>query len=142
MKQPGLLLLMLLSFLATSGQEKKNVIDHSNLESIINAIFLAAKTNNPKLLKDLCPPTQENDGDTDCLCALYEEYKPHQCESNSHNRLSWKEFVDYFSNGSIAGDGLVEENRAEVPILFGPEGNRKETINLVKISGIWYLLSF
>jgi len=83
-------------------------------------------------LQDLCDPLGENDGDTQMICEL---------ATDDSNR---DEFLQYFSAGEIRGDAIISPNgdRAEVPFLFGPDGNSEETMELIYRNGQWYLFGF
>jgi hypothetical protein len=122
------------------GQSKTDL--HSTPENAVQAIFDAAKNQDFGLLTTLCDPLKENDGDTDCLCALSEDYVPHKCASDSHNRVTKAEFTKYFQMGKINGEVEIAGDEASVPIVFGPDGTQTETMNLVQRDGKWYLSSF
>lgn len=111
-------------------------------QDVVNTLFEAAKTDNPALLKGLCPPNQSNDGDTDCVCALASGYQPHKCAEDSHNHMLWKEYVEYFERGKINGEVRIGGNYAKVPFVFGLDASRSETMGLVLVDGRWYLMSF
>jgi len=51
-------------------------------------------------------------------------------------------FATFFSKGKINGNATIEGDKAQVPILFGPDGTKDETMNLVKKDNKWYLQSF
>jgi len=101
-------------------------------ERVVQIIFDAAKSGDLSALQDLCDPLGENDGDTQMICDL---------ATDDTNR---DEFVQYFSTGEIRGDAIISPDggRAEVPFLFGPDGNSEETMELIYRNGQWYLLSF
>ncbi len=52
-----------------------------------------------------------------------------------------EEFRQCFGKGKISGEVKIEGERASVPILFGPEGTKPETLEMVKVNGLWYLAS-
>jgi tetratricopeptide (TPR) repeat protein len=101
-------------------------------ESVVQAIFDAAKSGDFASLKNLCDPLGENDGDTQGICDL---------ATDDTNR---EEFVQYFATGRISGDAQIspEGDKAEVPFLFGPDGDREETMGLINRDGQWYLFGF
>lgn len=133
------LMICCLSLLLGSASYAQN---RKTPEKVMQALFKAAKKENPKFLKNLCPPDQSNDGDTECLCALEPSYVPHGCDEDSNNRLPFEEFVKYFKDGRLNGPIEIKEDRAAVPFLFGPNASRKETMNMIRIEGNWYLSSF
>ena len=101
--------------------------------NVVNAIFYAARTQDFQILGELCDPEGKGDGDTRSICDL---------AFSKEN----EEFVEVFKNGKVSGSTTNESNEygdfAAVPILFGPKGDKKETMNLVKRDGKWYLSSF
>ncbi len=117
-------------------------VDQSKPEAVVQAIFDAARTEEFKPLGTLCDPLQQNDGDTDCICAMSPRYKAHQCSQNSMNRVSVEEYVQYFLKGAVKGEARIDGDAAEVDFLFGAEGRNQETMTLVRRDGKWYLSSF
>lgn len=104
--------------------------DHSTPELVVGAIFTAAKTNDAAILRGLCDPEGEADGDVTDLCEIPES--------------EFAEFVQFFANGSITGPAVVapDGNTARVPNSFGPPDNQQaETIVVVKRGDAWFLLS-
>ena len=103
-------------------------IDQSTPEKAVEAVFNAARSGDISNLKSLCDPEGENDGDTRRICELSE--------------ADAAEFFEYFKNGKVNGKAEINGNMAAVPILFGPEGKKEETMNVVKRGDKWYLSSF
>jgi len=108
---------------------------HDDPESVLNAVFEAARNRDPSQLHGLCDPTSENDGDTQDVCDLTAE------------SAQWEEFVQYFESGRITGAakfGTKDGVRvAHVPFGFlGPDADQTETMTLVEHDGRWYLASF
>jgi hypothetical protein len=130
----------MLIFISCGSQPKVDI--NSSPITVVETLFEVANNQKFELLQYLCDPQQENDGDTDCLCALSDDYIPHKCPLNSHNRVSKKEFSRYFKNGKISGDVKFEGDVAFVPFYFGPDGNDEETFRLIKREGKWYLKGF
>jgi len=106
--------------------------------NVVNAIFYAARTQDFQILGELCDPEGKGDGDTRRICDL--------AFSKKNDEYTREEFVEVFKNGKVSGSTTNESNEwgdfADVPILFGPKGDKKETMNLVKRDGKWYLSSF
>jgi hypothetical protein len=105
-------------------------VDQSDPVRVVQALFDAARTGQLAPLGGLCDPQGENDGDTRNICNLAQE------GSQSG------EFVQYFRSGRVNGQATVNGSRASVPILFGPDGRRPETMQLIKRGNRWYLFSF
>ena len=133
-----LLLIPLLLFSCKSRSVRKNT--NSSPEIVVQKLFQAAQSNNPMLLKGLCSPEIENDGDTDCLCALYSGYTPDQdCSEQAGN---WDKYVQYFRKGKLNGKARIDGDQAAVDFYFGFNGDRTETMHLQKLKGKWYLSGF
>lgn len=106
-------------------------VDFSDPAAVTAAIFTAAKSGEDADLASLCDPQGKNDGDT----------RQYVCEMTKGSK-GWGEFVEYFAEGSVAGEAVIDGDEAAVPILFGPGGERDETMNLINRNGSWYLMSF
>ncbi|GAB4539555.1 MAG: hypothetical protein Kow0063_28480 [Anaerolineae bacterium] len=118
--------------LAITSDAPVEVAPITSPESVVQAIFEAAKSGDFASLKDLCDPLGENDSDTQMICDL---------ATDDANR---EEFVQNFATGQINGDARISADgtEAEVPFLFGPDGDREETMKLVNRDGRWYLFDF
>ena len=127
-------------FLVCGSQSDLNV--NSSPARVAETIFEVANNGKYELLQYLCDPLSENDGDTDCICALSEEYVPHRCTADNDDRPTRDDFIKYFKNGKIRGEIKISNQSASVPIFFGPDGSDTETLELVKRNGKWYLSSF
>ncbi len=101
-------------------------------ESVVQAVFDAANSGDFASLQALCDPQGKNDGDTQMICGL---------ASNEGNQ---GEFVQVFAAGKVSGKATISADgaEAEVPFLFGPDGDREETMKLINRGGQWYLFSF
>lgn len=110
--------------------ETKPAVDFTDPVKVVQAIFDAAKNENFAVLASLCDPKGENDGDTRRICSVATDSKISD------------EFVLWFSKGKVTGKALIEDDRARVPFVFGPDGKKKEEMNLIKRDGRWYLYSF
>ena len=105
-------------------------VDFTDPVSVLQAVFTAAATEDFNALSGLCDPWGENDDDTGLLCAITAEHP----DKDS--------FVEYFAQAKVAGQATLDGDRAEVPFLFGPEGDQEETMGLVLRDGKWYLSDF
>ena len=128
-----LLLIFGLFIFSSCGDGKKDTaaegVDQSKPEAVLQAVFDAAKTQNFDMLKGLCDPKGESDGDTKRICELSDKDK--------------EQFVQFFATGKIVGEATIEGDNAEVKFTFGPEGQTKdETMKMIKRDGKWYLKSF
>jgi len=100
-------------------------------EAAMLMIFDAAKEGHYKALKDLCKEGTDNDGDVRKICAIAEAPPDEQSD-----------FQQFFAKGSIVGKAVIKGDGASVNFLFGPKGAKKETMNLIRVDGRWYLASF
>ncbi len=105
-------------------------VDYANPASVLQAVFYAAANSDYTNLADLCDPLGENDGDTALICEITAEHE------------SAGEFAAYFANGRINGELSVNGDYAELPFLFGPDGEQAETMNFILRDGKWYLFDF
>ena len=53
-----------------------------------------------------------------------------------------QEFQKYFAKGKVSADPIIEGEKASVNILFGPDGTKEETLEMIRKDGKWYLSSF
>jgi hypothetical protein len=120
--------LLILPATVLAGDE---AIDFTRPESVVSAVFHAASTGQLEPLAALCDPMNENDGDTRRICSVAAAPEAKQAE-----------FKAYFAAGKLDGEATIEGDRASVPFLFGPDGTRKESMEMVRREGKWYLMSF
>jgi hypothetical protein len=104
--------------------------DNSDPGKVVEQIFSAANTGKADALAGLCDPAGTGDGDVKSVCAS----KP--------GDPTWERFARDFKTGKLDGAPAIEGDTAAVTFLFGKDGTRKETMNLTKIDGKWYLASF
>jgi hypothetical protein len=107
-------------------------VELADPESVLQMVFEAAQTGDFSSLQNLCDPLGENDGDTQMICNLATD----DTERDS--------FIEFFAKGQINGNAQIspDGNEAEVPFLFGPDGQNEETMKLTNRDGQWYLFSF
>lgn len=105
---------------------------HDDPVTLVEAIFLAARTGNFSELSGLCEPSGAGDGDTKRICDIASQPKAAQ-----------DDFKSQFQKGRVVGNAILfGDNGAKVKIKFGPDGTRDEEFDLTKISGKWYIVSF
>ncbi|HMC99865.1 MAG TPA: hypothetical protein VKH37_06925 [Ferruginibacter sp.] len=105
--------------------------DQSTPKAAAEMVFNAAKSGDFSQLKNLCDPSLDNDGDSKKVCNV------------ANQSADDKEgFRKVFKNGKVNGDPVIEGDQAKVDILFGENGTDKETFNMQKKDGKWYLVSF
>ncbi|MFN8394045.1 MAG: hypothetical protein U0176_05160 [Bacteroidia bacterium] len=102
----------------------------STPEAVVEGIFAVAKGGDPKLLADLCDPEGQGDIETRRICDYANGFDPDG------------EFPMFWGSGKVDGAAIVNGSNALVPILFGPRGDRRDTLELVKRGEKWYLLRF
>lgn len=104
-------------------------IDQSTPQALAEGIFAAAKSGDLALLAPVA--AKDADGDSRSVA-----------KAASAEAKQQAEFRAYFSTGKISGEVKIEGDKASVPILFGPDGTKPETLEMVKVDGRWYLQSF
>jgi hypothetical protein len=105
--------------------------DQTTPKGVAEMVFGAARSGDYSMLKDLCNPSLDTDGDA-----------KHICDVTSGNDELKNQFKEHFSKGTVNGEPVIEGDNAKVDILFGPDGTKKETLNMTKKDGKWYLVSF
>jgi len=105
-------------------------VDFTDPVAVVQALFDAAATENFSALSQLCDPLDENDGDTEDICAITDDHPLRD------------EYVQLLSTGKVEGDPLIDIGFASVHFSFGPNNSRSETMRLVLRDGRWYLYSF
>jgi hypothetical protein len=104
--------------------------DQSDPAKVVEFVFAAAAAGKPDGLAGLCDPGGGGDGDVKDICGV------------KTGDPKWEEFVSYFGKGKVSGPAKIEGETAAVEIMFGPKGDKKETMNLKKLDGKWYLDGF
>ena len=103
---------------------------NSTPEKVIETIQNAVKNQEFSALGNLCNDAVKSDRDAKQLCDLATDEK---------DRAS---FTEYFSTLKMDGAPTITGDKAEVNVLFGKDGTKKETFKMLKIDGKWYLESF
>ena len=96
--------------------------------AVAEAIFEAARSGSFSSLPALIDP--DADGDSKRIAEA------------ATNEQTGTDFQLYFSKGKVSGEPTVNGDKASVNILFGPDGTREETLEMVRKNGKWYLVSF
>jgi hypothetical protein len=104
-------------------------LNHGSPRGLAMSIFAIAKHGNLEALAGVADPV-EADGDAKQVANVGKASAGEQAE-----------FKSVFGTGSVTGE-KTEGDQAEVEILFGPDGKKKETLKLVKRDGKWYLKDF
>ncbi len=120
----------ILSSLTFAKPAAASSVDQSDPAKVVQAVFDAAQTQSFTALAGLCDPQGENDKDTATICAM------------TAGHADKDSFVTYFAKGKINGEVTVSGDQAQVPFLFGPNGDQQETMSLIQRDGKWYLLEF
>jgi hypothetical protein len=127
MKLTGALIIMTTAILAAcSGNSPKD--PQADPGALAEAIFEAAKTGNYEGLAALIDADADNDSKMIAQVA--------------GDPTLQEEFKKYFSGAKLAGEPMISGEKASVSILFGPNGEKEETFEMVKREGKWFLQSF
>ena len=111
-----------------AGGKAAVTVDQSSPKGLAESIFAAARSGELAVLEGIAAP--DADGDSKQVAGVAKADAKKQ-----------DEFKTYFATGKVNGEVTIEGARAAVPILFGPDGTKPETFNLVKIDGKWFLRS-
>ncbi len=112
-----------------AGGAMTTAIDQSRPEAVLQAVFDAAKSGNAVPLKTL--EGQGSDGDVKQVCRV--------SDAGEEGIAMLK---SYFEKGKIVGEAKIQGDNASIDFLFGPDGTKSETMNLIKVGDKWFLYSF
>lgn len=105
-------------------------VDFSSAKRVVSSVFHAAKTGESQHLATLCDPEGEANRHALRVC------------SQVAGGEDWAEFAAQFSHAKLIGEARITEDRAQVNFVFGKSGTERETMELVRREGRWYLLAF
>jgi hypothetical protein len=111
------------------GGATASKIDQSSPKGLADSIFAVARGGDLASLAGVA--SADADGDAKQVAGV-----------GAADASVQKQFRDHFGKGKVNGDAKVDGDKAEVPILFGPDGTRPETLNMVRVNGVWQLQSF
>ena len=100
----------------------------SNPKALAEAIFNAAQSGSYSSLPALIDADADGDSKRIALAAS--------------DAATAQGFQQYFAKGKVNGEPVINGVKASVNIFFGPDGNKEETLEMVKRDGKWYLQSF
>jgi hypothetical protein len=121
---------------ALGGCDKKvddrgsSEVDFSNAKRVVSSVFYAAKSGESQHLATLCDPEGGSNRHALRVCA--------QVAGGE----DWVEFAEQFSQAKLIGEARITEDRALVNFVFGKNGTKRETMELVRRESRWYLLAF
>ena len=101
-------------------------VDQSKPENVVNAIFEAARNDDPSPLAALCDDSVSKDGDVKRICRFTKDDK------------NWTKFLEDAKLAKITST-KVEGDKAKVDFTYGKGGEKKETIELAKVGDKWFL---
>jgi hypothetical protein len=104
-------------------------LDQSSPKALAESIFAAARGGDLAALANIA--SADADGDAKRVAGVG------VAEAGTQ-----QQFRDHFGKGKVNGDAKVDGDKAEVPILFGPDGTKPETLNMIRVNGVWQLQSF
>lgn len=122
---------MIITIMATAvitACHSKPADPQSSPKALAEAIFNAAQSGNYNGLPALIDADADGDSKRIALAAS--------------DPATAQEFQQYFSKGKVNGEPVITGDKASVNILFGPDGTKEETFEMVKKEGKWYLQSF
>lgn len=117
-------------YLVEQAEATPDVLDSTNPASVLQMVFYSAANSDFSNLTSLCDPLGENDGDTALICEVTADHE------------AAEDFDIFFSNGRIDGPVIINGDSAEIPFLFGADGDQEETMEFILRDGLWYLYQF
>lgn len=115
----------------SKGSETKRHSVNSSPSLVVSAIFDAAYAQDFSSISDLCHPEVETDEWGFRICKL--------AEMQEKGR---DQFIGMFEQGRIKGEVVIKNDIAQVPVVYGPDGDQDGFIYAVKHEGLWYLSRF
>jgi len=129
MKKATLIIAIIAAVAITGcGGDSKSGDTQSSPRAVAETIFDAAKSGK----YDALPALIDTDADGDSK----------RIGSVASDAATQVEFKKYFEKGKVDGEPLIDGEKASVKILFGPDGDKEETFEMVKKDNKWYLKSF
>ncbi len=128
--------LVLALVLAAKGCDKKvddrgsATVDFSDSKRVLSSVFYAAQSGQSNHLASLCDPEGGSNSHVLRIC------------SQVAGSDDWPRFVEQFSKGKLIGEARIAGDRSMVNFVFGKSGAERETMELVRRHGRWYLLTF
>jgi len=104
-------------------------VDSSDPAAVLQAVFDAARSGDHSQLATL--GSSGPDGDVQMILGV----------PKGDEKIKTM-FVTFFGKGKVVGTPRIQGDKAEVDFLFGPDGKKPETMNLIKEGGQWRLHSF
>ena len=104
-------------------------VDSSDPAAVLQAVFDAARSGDHSQLESL--GSSGPDGDVQMILGV----------AKGDEKIKTM-FVTFFGKGKVVGTPRIQGDKAEVDFLFGPDGKKPETMNLIKEGGQWRLHSF
>ena len=126
MKQTIIICMMTAMIMTACSSQPKDVQADPRL--VAEAIFDAAQSGNYQQLAALVDT--EADGDSKRIAQV------------ATDQSMQEDFKKYFAKGKVSADPVITGDKASVNILFGPDGSKEETFEMVRKEGKWYLVSF
>jgi hypothetical protein len=126
---PSLTILLTLAACGGAAATKTVSVDQSSPKALAEGIFAAARNGDFAALKDVA--SADADGDAKQVAGV--------ADAPAERQASFRE---YFGPGKVDGDAAIDGDKASVPIKFGPNAAKSETLVMVKANGVWYLQSF
>lgn len=106
------------------------VLDQTQPELVVQAVFDVANGATAELLAVLCDPMGQNDLDTRRICDQAKGFDPEG------------EFAAYFKHGKLLEGPIVNGDTASIPFSFGPGKPKRKVMTLIQRQKKWYLLGF
>ncbi len=105
-------------------------VDFHSPKRVLSSVFYAAQSGDSKHLASLCDPQGKSNRHVLRIC------------SQRAGGEDWQAFVTQFSKGKLIGEARIADERAQINFVFGEKGTERETMELVRREGRWYLLAF
>lgn len=105
-------------------------VDFGDPKSVLGSVFYAARSGDTEHLGSLCDPRGEGNHAVERICAV------------TPRSSDYEPFRSLFRRGRLNGEPRISGDTAVIKFLYGPGGNDREVMTLVRRGGRWYLQSF
>jgi hypothetical protein len=150
MKNKIILLCLIIHLSGAVAFSQQYEIDFKNPESVLSAVFYAAKTKDFLILQCLGDPLQKSNSNVKQICSIaYIVDLMNDSGDNGDLNKLLDEFYSIFQTGKISGQIAYEKTEGieytNIPFLNSSANTTDQsgkTMKLVKRYGNWYLFGF
>ena len=133
MRKVFIVLSIIICSISSKGQSTNDI--HLTPEILVQKMFKAIAEKDNSILRDLCDPEGDSDRDARDICGMLYLDEEEQDWMQSY-------FEKAYISGPVTYETIDNVSYANVPIVFGPKNEEKETLVLVNRKGKWFFLGY